>query len=102
MIGQSLQTVSDAQIIVCFVGLIFITIFIQKSAERAFQKFFPKDEELTSLKTEMKGLREILTSKDKELEALKRGIADLREIMLVIAVQSGVDVAEFKALAGRG
>lgn len=81
MIGQSLQTFSNAQILVCFVGFIFITIFVQKFAERAFQNFFPKNE---------------------ELHALKREIADLREIMLVVAVKTGVDVAEFKSLAGRG
>lgn len=102
MIGQSLQTISDAQIIVCFVGLIFITIFIQKSAERAFQKFFPKDEELTSLKTEMAALHDVMAAQDEELDAMKRGISDIRRILLVVAVKTGVDVAEFKALAGRG
>lgn len=77
MNGSSFQTFSNAQIIVCFVGFIFITIFIKKLASMVFQKLFPNDESFVT---------------DEELRALKQEIADLREII----IKAGVDAAEFK------
>lgn len=79
------ESFSYAQIVVCFVGIIFIQAVIQKAAGAFCQRFFPKTEKYVTLA---------------EFRSLKDELVEMRGILLVIAVKTGVDVNQFKALAG--